>query len=270
MIDALGYTFMQHAVIASLLGSIACGIIGTLVTVNRMSALAGSIAHASFGGLGLAYLLGFDPLMGATGFAAVSAIGIAAVSSGKKAKTDTAMAAMWATGMAAGLIFIKISGTYSADLMSWLFGSLLAVSASDISYAIVLDIVILLVITGLYKEFLAVSFDQEFSMLQGVPTKLIRGLFLILTALTAVLLMKITGLIMVIAMLSIPAAIAEMYTGSLWKMMIFASILAAVFNLAGLSLAWILNLPPGAVIILVAAFAYGVSLIVERIRSGTA
>lgn len=180
------------------------------------------------------------------------------------------MAAMWATGMAAGLIFIKISGTYSADLMSWLFGSMLAVSASDITYAAVLDIVIIFVITGLYKEFLAVSFDQEFSLLQGVPTNFIRGLFLILTALTAVLLMKISGLIMVIAMLTIPAAIAEMYTGSLWKMMLLASILAAVFNLAGLSLAWMLNLPPGAVIILIAAFAYGLSLIVERIRSGTA
>jgi zinc transport system permease protein len=270
MIDALGYTFMQNAVIVSLLASIACGIIGTLVTVNRMSALAGSIAHASFGGLGLAYLAGFNPLIGATAFAVAGAAGIAAVSSRKRIRTDTAMAAMWAPGMAAGLVFIKLSGTYSADLMSWLFGSLLAVSASDITFAAVLDIVILLVITGLYKEFLAVSFDQEFSMLQGVHTHFIRGLFLILTALTAVLLMKITGLIMVIAMLSIPAAIAGMFTGSLWKMMILASILAAVFNLAGLTLAWILDLPPGAVIILLAAFAYAVSLIIERVRSGTA
>ncbi len=270
MINALGYTFMQHAVIISLLASVACGIIGTLVTVNRMSALAGSIAHASFGGLGLAYLMGFSPLAGATGFAAVSAIGMTIITSGKKVKTDTVMAAMWATGMAAGLIFIKLSGTYSANLMSWLFGSLLAVSTSDITFAAILDIVIILVIAGLYKEFLAVSFDREFSLLQGVPTNLIRGVFLILTALTAVLLMKITGLIMVIAMLAIPSAIAEMYTGSLWKMMILASIMAAVFNLGGLALAWILNLPPGAVIILIAALAYGAALTIERIRSGTA
>ncbi len=269
MIDALGYTFMQHAVIVSVLGSIACGIIGTLVTVNRMSALAGSIAHASFGGLGLAYLIGINPIAGATGFAAVSAIGIAAASSGRRIKPDTAMAAIWAGGMASGLIFIKLSGTYSADLMSWLFGSLLAVSSKDITYAIILNIVILIVITGLYKEFLAVSFDQEFSLLQGVRTHLIRGLFLLLTALTAVFLMKITGLIMVIAMLSIPAAIAEMYTGSLWKMMILASVLAAAFNLAGLSLAWMLDLPPGAVIILLAAAAYAVSLLISRMRTGT-
>ena len=235
-----------------------------------MSSLAGSIAHASFGGLGLAYLIGFNPLAGATGFAVASAIGITAVTSRRRIKTDTAMAAMWATGMAAGLVFIKLSGTYSADLMSWLFGSLLAVSVSDIAYAAALDVVILLVITGMYKEFLSVSYDQEFSLLQGVPTNLIRGLFLVLTALTAVLLMKITGLIMVIAMLSIPAAIAEMYTGSLWKMMILATILAAVFNLGGLFLAWILDLPPGAVIILLAALVYVACPSIERIRSGTA
>jgi len=266
----MSYSFMQHAVIVSLLGSVACGIIGTLVTVNRMSSLAGSIAHASFGGLGLAYLIGFDPLAGATGFAVASAIGLTAVTSRRRIKTDTAMAAMWATGMAAGLVFIKLSGTYSADLMSWLFGSLLAVSSSDITFAIVLDVIILLVITGMYKEFLSVSYDQEFSLLQGVPTNFIRGIFLILTALTAVLLMKITGLIMVIAMLSIPAAIAEMYTGSLWKMMILASILAALFNLGGLFLAWVLDLPPGAVIILLAALVYVACLSIERIRSGTA
>lgn len=266
MIDALGYTFMQHAIAISILASIACGIIGTLVTVNRMSALAGSIAHASFGGLGLAYLLGIHPLIGATGFAIGSAIGIGAISSKVRNRSDTAMAAFWATGMAAGLVFIKISGTYSADLMSWLFGSLLAVSESDILLMGILDILILIVIAGLYKEFLAVSYDQEYSRLQGIPTGFIRGLFLILAALTAVMLMKVTGLIMVIAMLTIPAAIAEMFTSSLWKMMVLASVLAALFSLGGLSLAWILDLPPGAVIILLAAIAYFTSIIIEKLR----
>lgn len=269
MIDALGYTFIQHAIAISILASIACGIIGTLVTVNRMSALAGSIAHASFGGLGLAYLIGIHPLIGATGFAIGSAIGIGVISSKALNRSDTAMAALWATGMAAGLVFIKISGTYSADLMSWLFGSLLAVSGSDILFVGILDILILLVIAGLYKEFLAVSYDQEYSRLQGIPTGFIRGLFLFLAALTTVMLMKVTGLIMVIAMLTIPAAIAEMFTSSLRKMMVLASVLAALFSLGGLSLAWILDLPPGAVIILLAAMAYFASLGIEQIRTGS-
>ena len=115
----LSYTFMQNALLVSLLAAVAAGVMGTLITVNRMSALAGSIAHASFGGLGLAYALGFSPILGATGFAVVSSLGIAAVSARSSRRTGTAMAAVWATGMALGLVLIKLSGTYSADLMSW-------------------------------------------------------------------------------------------------------------------------------------------------------
>lgn len=267
MTEALSYTFMQHALAVSILGSIAAGIIGTLVTVNRMSALAGSVAHASFGGLGLAYVAGFDPLLGATGFAVASSLGIAAVSSGSGRRAGTAMAAVWAAGMAIGLILIKLSGTYAADLMSWLFGSLLAVSSRDILFAAILDVIILLVVAGFYKEFLAVSYDREFSRLQGVPVTIFRVVFLILTALTAVMLMRMTGLIMVIAMLAIPPAIAEMYTGSLWKMMVAASALTALFSLSGLFLAWQLDLPPGAVIILIASAVYALSLALERLRS---
>jgi len=266
----LSYAFMQNALAVSLLASIAAGIIGTLVTVNRMSALAGSIAHASFGGLGLAYVAGFNPLLGATGFAVISSMGIAAVSSRSRRKADTAMAAVWATGMATGLVLIKLSGTYAADLMSWLFGSLLAVSRTDILYAAILDLVILAVVAGFYKEFLAVAYDQQYSRLQGVPVTLFRVVFLILTALTAVLLMRVTGLIMVIAMLAIPPAIAEMFTGSLWKMMVLSSVLAALFSIAGLFLATLLNLPPGAVIILIAAAVFAAALVVERARSGWA
>lgn len=268
--DILSYTFMQNALVVSLLASIAAGVIGTLVTVNRMSALAGSIAHASFGGLGLAYVAGFDPLLGATGFAVVSSMGIAAVSSRSRRKTGTAMAAVWATGMATGLVLIKVSGTYAADLMSWLFGSLLAVSGTDMIYAGILDLVIVAVVACFYKEFLAVSYDQQFSRLQGVPVTVFRILFLLLTALTAVLLMRVTGLIMVIAMLAIPPAVAEMFTGSLWKMMVVSSALAMLFSISGLILAYVLDLPPGAVIILISAAVYATALLVEKARSGLA
>lgn len=270
MTGILSYTFMQNALAVSLLASVAAGIIGTLVTVNRMSALAGSIAHASFGGLGLAYMAGFDPLAGATGFAVLSSLGIAAISSKSSRRAGTAMAAVWATGMATGLVLIKLSGTYAADLMSWLFGSLLAVSSRDILYAGLLDVVVLLVVTVFYKEFLAVSYDRQFSRLQGVPVNLFRFVFLVMTALTAVLLMRVTGLIMVIAMLAIPPAIAEMFTGSLWRMMVLSSALAALFSVSGLLLATVLDLPPGAVIILIAALCYTAALLVERTRSARA
>lgn len=270
MIDALGYTFMQNALMAALLGSIACGIIGTLVTVNRMSVLAGSIAHASFGGLGLAYMAGMNPMIGAVVFAIGSALGIGVISRGRAGKADTAMAAIWATGMAMGLVFIKLSGTYSADLMSWLFGSLLTVSKTDVIYSGILDLLILVIVVGFYRELLAVSYDEEYSRLRGIHTGFIRGVFLVLTALTAVMLMKVTGLIMVIALLSIPAAIAENFTSSLWKMMVLASVLAAVISISGLALAWVLDLPPGAVIILVAALVYFLTVAIQRLRSGSA
>ncbi len=206
--ELLSYGFMQKALAVSLLASLAAGIMGALIKVNRMSALAGSIAHASFGGLGLAYVAGFNPLLGAMGFAVISSLGISAITSRSRDESGTAMATVWATGMALGLILIKVSGTYAPDLMSWLFGSLLAVSGWDIGFAAVLDIILLVTVAGYYKEFLAVSYDEQFSRLQGIRVGLFRTAFLILTALTAVLLMRVTGLIMVIAMLAIPPAIA--------------------------------------------------------------
>ncbi|MCK5133172.1 MAG: metal ABC transporter permease [Candidatus Sabulitectum sp.] len=256
MVDMFSYTFMQNAFILTVLASIACGVVGSLITVNRMSAFTGSIAHASFGGLGLAYLTGVHPLIGATVFAVGSALGIGAISGRNKLGSDTAMAALWATGMAAGLVFIKLSGTYSSDLMSWLFGSLMTVSRIDIILTGALDLGILGSVILLYKEFLGISYDLEFSRIQGVPVLFIRGLFLIMAALTTIVLMKVTGLIMVIALLTIPAAIAEKFSSSLRKMMILASILSLLFSIAGLFLAWWLDLPSGPVIILVSSIVY--------------
>ncbi len=256
MAEMLSYTFMQNAFILVTLTSISCGVVGSLITVNRMSSFTGSIAHASFGGLGLAYLLGVHPMIGATVFAVGSALGIGALSGRNKLGSDTAMAALWATGMAAGLVFIKLSGTYSADLMSWLFGSLMTVSTTDVILTGILDIVVLASVILLYKEFLGISYDMEFTRIQGVPVWFVRGLFLIMAALTTIVLMKVTGLIMVIALLTIPAAIAEKFSGSLKRMMILASALSFLFSITGLFLAWWLDLPSGPVIILVSSIVF--------------
>jgi zinc transport system permease protein len=250
------YTFMQNAFILVVLASISCGITGSLITVNRMSSFTGSIAHASFGGLGLAYLVGVHPMVGATVFAVGSALGVGALSGRSRIGSDTAMAALWATGMAAGLVFIKLSGTYTADLMSWLFGSLMAVSSIDIFLTGALDIVVLGSVVLLYKEFLGISYDLEFAGIQGVPVRYVRGLFLIMAALTTIVLMKVTGLIMVIALLTIPAAIAEEYSSSLRKMMTLSSILSLLFSVSGLFVSWWLDLPAGPVIILVSSVVY--------------
>ena len=264
MSEMLSYSFMQNAFILAVLASVACGVVGSLVTVNRMSSFTGSIAHASFGGLGLAYLVGVHPMIGATVFALASALGIGAFSEKNKLGSDTAMAALWATGMAAGLVFIKLSGTYSSDLMSWLFGSLMAVSKLDLFMTAGLDVFIILSVILLYKEFLGISYDLEFTRIQGVSVWLIRGLFLVMAALTTIVLMKVTGLIMVIALLTIPAAIAEQFSSSLSKMMVLASIFSLIFSVAGLFLSWWLDLPSGPVIILVSSVAYFASLIFKN------
>ena len=220
MFELLDYGFMRNALLLSVFASVSCGVTGTLITVNRMSSFAGSIAHASFGGLGLAYLLGVDPMIGATVFALGSGLGTGYLSGGKKMGSNTAMAALWATGMAAGLVFIKLSGTYTADLMSWLFGSLMSVSRNDIILTGALGVVSVTVVTLFYREFLGISYDLEFTRLQGVPVELIRGLFLVLSALTVIVLMKVAGLIMVIALLTLPATIAGYFSRSLRQMMI--------------------------------------------------
>lgn len=252
----LRYTFMQNALLLAVLASVSCGIVGSLITVNRMSSFAGSIAHASFGGLGLSYLIGVDPMIGATVFALGSSLGTGYLTGGGKMGSNTAMAALWATGMAAGLVFIKLSGTYSADLMSWLFGSLMSVSETDILLTGILGAVTVLAAVLLYREFLGISYDMEFTRLQGVPVELVRGVFLVLAALTTIVLMKVTGLIMVIAMLTLPATIAGYFSRSLFRMMVFSTVLSLFFSVSGLVLSWWLDLPPGPVIILTASLVY--------------
>jgi zinc transport system permease protein len=271
MTDLLGHVFMQHALLTSVLSSVACGVIGTLVVVNRMSTLTGSIAHASFGGLGLAFAMGLPPMYGALAFSMLSALGIGALTRGgsRGESPDTAMAAFWATGMAAGLVFMRLSGSYAPDLMSWLFGSLLTVSRGDLVLAVLLDLIILAVVAGLFKEFVAVSYDEEFSAIRGIRTGLVRGVFLTLAAVTIVMLMKMTGLIMVMALMTIPAAVVRLFTCGVKRMMILSSMLALGLNLSGLWLAVLLDLPPGAVIILLAGLVYfGAVSFVRRRESG--
>lgn len=256
MTEILEYGFIRNALYFTLLSSISCGIVGTLITVNRMSSFTGSIAHASFGGLGLAYLLGIDPMIGATVFALGSGLGIGFLSGGRKMASNTAMAALWATGMASGLIFIKLSGAYSADLMSWLFGSLMSVSQGDIILTGALGVITVLSVSLLYREFMGISYDLEFTKLQGINTELIRALFLVMSSLTVIVLMKVAGLIMVIALISLPATIAGYFSRSLRQMMFIASLLSAVFSLTGIALSWWLDLPSGPVVILTAALTY--------------
>jgi zinc transport system permease protein len=264
MLDIFQYEFIQNAIIAGVLVSILSGIIGSLVVVNRMVFLAGGVAHASYGGIGIAIFFSMPIFLFASLFALFSAWLIALVTLKKRQNSDTFIGLIWAVGMAIGIIFVDLTPGYNVDLMSYLFGSILAVSKSDIYYIFSLVVATILIITLFYKEILAVSYDSEYAYLRGINTKFFYSLILILSALVVVVSIKIVGLILVIALLTIPVYIANIFSTSLKSMMILSSIISTTITLIGLYISYIFDLTSGATIILVGAVFMIVAMIYER------
>jgi len=259
MLEALQFNFFRNALLAGALVSIACGIIGTFIIVNRLVFLSGGIAHAAYGGIGIAYFFNQNPVIGAVIFSLLSAFGMGYVVRKTRERADTIIGVMWAIGMALGIIFLDFSPGYKADLMSYLFGSILAVPARDLLFMVILDVVILMTVVFLYKGLVAISFDEEFATVENVPVNTLFFVLFALIALTVVITMRLVGLIMVIALLTIPPAIAGIYFKDLKKMMIAASLLGILFTTCGLFLSYYFNLTSGATIILVSGTAYGIA-----------
>jgi zinc transport system permease protein len=251
MFDILSYTFIQNAIIASLLISICAGIIGTLIVTNKISFLAGGIAHSSYGGIGLAIYFGIPILFGATVFAVIVSITIAYITYLNKNRIDAIIGVMWSAGMAFGIILVDLTSGYNVDLMSFLFGSIIAVSTNNIIYMTILDIVIVAIISIFYREFLAISYDSQFAKLRGINVKFFYTLLLVLSALTIVASIQAVGLILVIALLTIPTYIAQDYVNSLLSMMFLSVILSICFTISGLFVSFIYDLSSGASIIIV-------------------
>ena len=271
MIEALQYGFMRNALAAGLLVSLACGIVGTYVVVNRIVFISGGIAHAAYGGIGLGYFLGISPVLGAVVFSLAAALGMGAVQRRTRQRADTIIGVMWAVGMAIGIILVDLTPGYKADLMSYLFGSILAVPTRDLWLMVGLDLAVVAVVGALYKELLAISFDEAYASISGVAVDAIQMLLICLIGLTAVMLMRVVGLIMVIALLTMPAAISGMYLKDMRQMMVASSILGMLFTVTGLWLSYAINLTSGATIILVAGVAYLVAMaarpLVQRARA---
>lgn len=266
MLDILQYDFMRNALIAGLLASVACGIVGAYVVTKRIVFISGGIAHASFGGIGLGYLVGISPVVGALFFALASALGIGFITRRTRLPEDTAIGVLWAMGMASGIIFIGLSPGYAPDLFSYLFGNILTVPFSDLILMLILDIVIIGIVTALYKEFLVLSFDEEFGTVVGVPVETLYFLLLCMIGLTVVLLIRVVGIILVIALLTIPAALARQYTYDLRKMMLLAISFGAVFTFGGLWLSYLFDVASGATIILLSGTVLLVSLGFSKLR----
>jgi zinc transport system permease protein len=264
MIEALEFEFMRHALIAGLLASVICGIMGTLVVVNRIVFLSGGIAHAAYGGIGLAFFFGWPYLPGTIGFALAAAMLMAAVSIKAKHRADTIIGVIWALGMAFGIILIDLTPGYNVDLMSYLFGSILTVPASDLLIMLVLGILIAILVAVYYQDLLAMSYDEEFARIRGVPVNSLYFALIGILAIIIVLMIQVVGLILVIALLTIPPFIVEKHVKSLVQMMVGSSLLGAIFTVFGLWLSFRYNLTSGAAIIMVAGIAFMLSLLIER------
>ncbi len=269
--DILSYGFMQNAIMASILASVACGIIGSLVVVNRIVFISGGIAHTAYGGIGLAFFLGgVSPLLGAGLFAVVAALLMAFITKKDKHRADTVIGAMWAFGMAVGgIILLDLTPGYNVDLMSYLFGSILSVPKADLIYMAVLDGLIIVYILKWYRQIHAVSFDADFATsMGGVKSDLIYASMLVMSALAVVLLIRVVGLILIISMLTIPPYMAERMSNSLKGMMIYSTVFSLVFSLVGgLFMSYMFNLTSGASIISVSAACFFISIIYDRVKS---
>ncbi len=260
MIEALQYTFLRNALLAGILASIACGIVGTYVVINRIVFVSGGIAHSAYGGVGLAYYLGFDPVVGAVLFSLVSALSMGVVQRRTRQRSDTVIGVMWALGMAIGIILVDLTPGYKADLMSYLFGSILAVPTRDLWLMLGLDVAIVALVSLLYKELLAMSFDEVYTSIASVPVDALYLVLMCMIALTVVMLMRVVGLILLIALLTIPPAVAAIYVSDIKRLMAVAVVLGALFTTTGLWLSYTFNLTSGATIVFVAAAAYVLAL----------
>jgi zinc transport system permease protein len=267
MLEALQLEFMRNALAAGILVSVVCGVIGTLVVVNRIVFLAGGIAHAAYGGIGLAFFMEWPYVAGTTSFSLLAAGVMAAVTLKAKHRADAMIGVIWAVGMAAGVILLDLTPGYHVDLMSYLFGSILAVPVADLWQMGAIGAVVIFVVTWYYNDFLAMSYDDEFARLRKVPVTFLYYLLLGMIALTVVMIIRMVGLILVIALLTIPPFIAEKFTGSLRGMMVLSSALSCAFTLSGLWLSYIWNLTSGATIILVAAAGFFAAVLWGRLRS---
>jgi zinc transport system permease protein len=266
-IDALfQYDFLQRALVAGVLASIGCGLVGTYVVVRRISFVAGGIAHAVLGGMGAALFFGYTPYAGAIVAALIAALIIGGVSLVWKEREDTVIGALWAIGMAVGILFISATPGYQMNLFSYLFGNILMVSGEHLQLMMVLDTFLILMVGMFHNQFNAVIFDEEYARLRGLPVTLIYLLLLAMVALTVVLLIQVVGLILVIALLTLPAAVAGHYTKTLSAMMLVAVIVGFFVTSSGMAVSYAYDLPSGATMILVAAIVYLVSAVVTMLQ----
>ncbi len=267
----LQHSFLRHALLAGLLVSLSCGVVGTYVVTRRITYLAGGIAHCVLGGMGVARYMQvvhgwafLDPLLGAVVAALGAAFIIGWINIHAKERIDTVISAFWGMGMATGILFISKTPGYGEDMMAYLFGNILLVTQSDLLVIAGLDLFIMATALLFHKQFVAVCFDEEFARLRGIHARFFYFLMLALTALTVVLLVSIVGIVMVIVLLTLPAAIAGRFCLRMGSTMALAAGICALLTTTGLALSYTPDLPAGATIIVLTGVVYLATTLLKR------
>lgn len=265
MIELLSYSFFTNALIAAFLTSISCGIIGTYIVSRRIVFISGGITHTSFGGIGLGYFLGINPLIGAAIFSVLSAFGIEYMSKKTEIREDSAIAILWSFGMAIGIIFIYLTPGYAPNLMSYLFGSILTVSLTEIILSLGLSISIILIFTLFFKPILFTAFDAEYTKTRNIPVSLINYILMALVALTIVMSIKIAGIILIISLLSIPQVTANLFVKDFKRIIFFSILISTIGSIGGLIISYFLNIPSGATIIFLLVTIFMLARLIKKI-----
>jgi zinc transport system permease protein len=267
-IELLSYSFIRNAILAALLMSVACGITGTYIVSRRMVFISGGITHASFGGVGIGFFFGFPPLAGAAIFAVLAALATENLTRRKIVRNDSIIAILWSLGMALGIIFIYLTPGYAPNLMSFLFGSIITVSTSDLWLMFILAVLVSLVFILLYKPILYVAFDEQFARIRGIPVMLLNYILIVLVALTIVLSIRTAGIILVLSVLTIPQNVSNLFTNRFDHIMIGSIVIGFLAALIGLFISYYLDIPSGATIIFTLVVIYLAARFIKVVTFG--
>ena len=265
LIELFHFEFFRNAMLAALLAGISCGITGTYIVSRRIVFISGGITHSSFGGIGLAYFLGLNPLLGAAVFAVLSAFGIQLFSSRGNVREDSSIAIWWSLGMAIGIIFVYLTPGYVPNLMSYLFGNILTVSYTELWLMVLLNLILIAFFTLFFRKILYVAFDEEFAKASGLPVALFNYLMIALIALTIVLNIRVVGIILILSLLTIPQATANLFTKSFGSLMLLSIAIAFAGSFAGLLFSYYADIPSGAAIIFTLVVGFGLGKLYKLI-----
>ena len=259
----LEYTFFRYAIFAVVLLSIVSAIIGTYIVSRRLVSISGGVTHACFGGQGLGYWMGVSPVLMAAVFAVASSLGVQWLSGGRRVREDSAIAVIWALGMAVGTLFIFLTPGYVPELNSFLFGNILTVTRADLAAFLLFTLVLIGFMAWRFHTIVVCAFDPDFARVKGLPVTFITTVMTVLVAVCIVLTIRLVGVMLLMSMLALPQMTAELFVRRFASIMWLSIGLSLACSLGGLLLATVVNVPCSALIVLTMAVTYGVAHLVR-------